>query len=72
MKALNVKEAEETLNSAFQDAARGVRHLQHSTEDAIEETRHTIKTRPLTAVLGAAALGVLTGIVIAWVVGKRS
>ena len=72
MKAVDVKEAGETFNEAFKNAARGVRQLQHSAEDTIEETRHTIKARPLTTVFGAAAAGLLVGVVAGWFLGKRS
>lgn len=72
MKAIDVKEAGETFTAAYQNAARGVRNLQHSAEDTIEETRHTIKAHPLATTFGAAAAGMVVGIVMGWFLGRRS
>lgn len=72
MKTMNVKEAGEGLNAALQEASRGVRHLRYSAEDALEETRHRIRTRPLTSVVIAASAGLLVGTIFGWFIGKRS
>jgi ElaB/YqjD/DUF883 family membrane-anchored ribosome-binding protein len=59
------------LDTAYDSARRGVRQARVAVEDAVEETRHEIKERPLTAVtiaaLGAFALGMTAG----WLVAGR-
>jgi len=72
MKAVDVKQVGDTFNDALQNAARGVRHLRYSAEDALEETRHSIKNRPLATVLGAASGGLVVGIALGWFLGRRS
>jgi predicted NodU family carbamoyl transferase len=72
MKATDVKQVGDTFNDAFRNAARGVKQLRHSAEDAVEETRHTIKARPLTAVLRAVVAGLAAGVVLGWFLGRRS
>lgn len=71
MKALNMKDAEESLHVAFEDTARNVRLLRVAAEDALEEARHSIKTRPIAMVSGAAAIGLIVGLAAGWVVSKR-
>ena len=70
MKPMDLGSAGEAVNTTLESAGRGIRHLRHSAEDALEETRHTIKTKPFTTVLAAALVGVVAGVALGWIIGS--
>jgi len=71
-RASNVsKEVRHGLETAYDGAARNVRRLRNSAEDAVEETRHQIKVHPFTAVVAAAGVGMALGAVAGWFFGTR-
>jgi ElaB/YqjD/DUF883 family membrane-anchored ribosome-binding protein len=59
------------LDAAYENTRRGVRQARVAVEDAVEDTRHEIKERPLTAMavtaLGAFAIGMTAG----WFIAGR-
>ena len=59
------------FDAAYDTARHGVRQARVAVEDAVEDTRHEIKERPLTAVavtaLGAFAIGMTAG----WFIAGR-
>ncbi|HZR28363.1 MAG TPA: hypothetical protein VFA71_06250 [Terriglobales bacterium] len=71
-RASNVsKEVRHFVETAYNGAARNVRRLRNSAEDAVEETRHQIKVHPFTAVVAAAGVGIVLGAVTGWFFGRR-
>jgi ElaB/YqjD/DUF883 family membrane-anchored ribosome-binding protein len=65
-----VEELRQIVESAYEDVSRNVRKAKHTAEDAIDDSRHEIKKRPLTSVGTAALAGVLVGFTIGWLAGR--
>lgn len=61
----------EKLDTAYQDAVRGVRKIKRSAEDTVDEARHKIKENPLAIVSGAALAGFLLGLITGYVIRAR-
>ena len=67
-----VEELRHIVESAYEDVSRNVRKARHTAEDALDESRHEIKRRPLTAVGSAALAGLLIGFTIGWLAGNHN
>ena len=65
-----VEELRQIVESAYDDVSRNVRKAKYTAEDALDESRHEIKKRPLTAVGTAALAGILIGFTIGWLAGN--
>jgi ElaB/YqjD/DUF883 family membrane-anchored ribosome-binding protein len=63
------------VSDAVEDRARSaneaIKHARYAAEDAIDETRHTIKHRPFQAIAIAFAAGVLAGTFLTWIGLRR-
>jgi ElaB/YqjD/DUF883 family membrane-anchored ribosome-binding protein len=66
-----VEELRQIVESAYDDVSRNVRKARHTAEEAIDDSRHEIKKRPLTSVGTAAMAGVLIGFTIGWLAGSN-
>ena len=67
-----VEELRQIVESAYEDVSRNVRKARHTAEDAIDDSRHEIKKRPLTAVGTATLAGLLIGFTIGWLAGHSN
>jgi ElaB/YqjD/DUF883 family membrane-anchored ribosome-binding protein len=59
------------LDDASQELRRGVRRAKAATADAMEDARHGIKSRPLTAVAVTAGSALAVGMLAGWLFGMR-
>ena len=66
-----VEELRRIVESAYEDVSRNVRKAKYKTEDAIDESRHEIKRRPLTAVGTAALAGAVLGFTFGWLAASN-
>lgn len=70
-----LKELSGTLKENFETAQkeirRGVQRSKVAVEDAVDDTRHTIKARPLASMGVSAAAGLVVGVALGWLIGRR-
>jgi len=61
----------ESLDDTYHDLGRSVRRAKAAAEDRIEDVRHQVKTRPLTAVATVAAGAFVVGMLTGWLIGRN-
>jgi len=61
----------ERLDDTYNDLGRSVRRAKAAAEDKIEDVRHHVKTRPLTAVATVAAGAFAVGLLAGWLIGRN-
>ena len=60
------------LEETYSDLERTVRRAKTATEDRLEDVRDRVKERPLTSVATVAAGSLAVGILIGWLLGRKS
>jgi ElaB/YqjD/DUF883 family membrane-anchored ribosome-binding protein len=58
-------------NEAVRTTKRNLHRLQDTAEDAIDETKHVIRRRPVESVALAVGVGVGVGFLLGWIAGSR-
>jgi len=66
-----VEELRRTVDSAYADVSRGMKRAKHTATDVIYDSRHQIKSHPLTAVGSAALAGIALGFTLGWLAGSK-
>ncbi len=59
------------MDSSYRTIDRGIKRAKAVAEDAVEETRHGIKQRPLTMVATVGIIGFAMGMLAGWVMAFR-
>ncbi len=59
------------LDDTYNDLGRSVRRAKAAAEDRIEDVRHQVKARPLTAVATVAAGAFAVGLLAGWLIGRN-
>lgn len=61
----------ERLGDTYNDLGRSVRRAKAAAEDRIDDVRHQVKARPLTAVATVAAGAFVVGMLTGWLIGRN-
>ncbi len=61
----------DAVEDRVRSADRALKHARYAAEDAIEETKHTIKQKPFHATGIAFAAGLVTGCCLSWIGFRR-
>jgi ElaB/YqjD/DUF883 family membrane-anchored ribosome-binding protein len=61
----------ENFETAQKEIRRGVQRGKAAVEEVVDDTRHTIKSRPISSVAVSAAAGLVIGLAIGWLIGNR-
>jgi ElaB/YqjD/DUF883 family membrane-anchored ribosome-binding protein len=61
----------DAVEDGVRSASQAIRHGRHAAEDAIHETKRTVKQRPLQAMGTVFAAGVLAGTFFTWIGFRR-